>query len=165
MASATSLAEPSWALADNPNPADIDWDLIERLWSDRTLVDLAEIADMCGMTRVNSAATWQRAAQNYLVRGHRSWPPSTAILRQCTDPADDGAAPVTWYPVHPSLLPPPDVPGKRGQNRWYKGTIYRWGMQTRRLDLTGQPLRGQRGPAKGRGPTEGRRLRAHRESA
>lgn len=157
---APEVSGSSWALDEHPSPADIDWGRIEELFNDRTLVRAVDISEMCGMAQVNSATHWQRAAQNYLVRGHRQWPPSLSIMRQKVD--GDGAAGndlPDWYPPHSSLLPPPDVPGKHGQNRWYKGTIYKWGMRTRRLDFNGDPIRRTAGPAKGRGPAGGRRLR------
>lgn len=162
-----------WELPDHPHPDDLDWDLMATLHSDRTLVDLADIAAMCGMANSHAAWLWFRAAKNYLLRGYREWPPSVDALKNevhgtpdntTLRPPPDGPVP---YFTHPSVLPPPDFPGRaRGQDRWYKGTIYRWGMQVRRISPTGEPLRRtSRGPAKGRGPVKGRKLVRHHDDS
>lgn len=156
-----TAAPPSddWELIPHPSDHDIDWGLIERLINDRTLVDLAEIAEMCGLASRQSAWLWLRAAQNYLIRGYTKWPPTSSELRNQVGDTP-GLPSQPHYFVHRAILPPPDIPGggKRGQDRWYRGTIYAWGMRTRRISPTGEPIPGDKGPVPGRGPAIGRRL-------
>jgi hypothetical protein len=167
---AVSAPPGGWTFVEHPSPEDLDWGLIDQLQGDRTLVDLAEVAAMCGMASRQSAWHWHRAAQNYLLRGYREWPPSSQALRNevdggrgtdTTQPRTSGSAP---YFTHPNVLPPADISGAgRGQDRWYKGTIYRWGMKVRRISPTGDPMPRTSGAPPGRGPVRGRAYKPRRE--
>lgn len=153
-----------WSLPEHPSAESFDWDLAERLCNDRTLVDLGEVATMCGMTSRQSAYFWLRGAQNYRERGLRTWPPTGHSLRNLL-PKPESQQPPAKALLHPSILPPPDVPGGgRGLDRWYKGTIYAWGMRTRRISPTGEPVARVAGPAPGRGPAHGRRLTTRKDA-
>lgn len=149
----------AWELDFHPCADDIDWELVHRLWASRTLVELPRIAEMCAVASRQSPWHWQRAARNYTDNGVNRWPPTAEVLREVVH----GDAPAPVQPLtHPSVLPPPDVPGD-GQrlDRWYEGTIYRWGMKTGRITVTGEPQPRVAGASakRGRGPAPGRRLR------
>lgn len=148
-----------WVLPKHPSPDDIDWDLIDRLCADRTLIDLGEVATMCGLAHRQHAWKWVRPARNYLVGHYRQWPPPPEVLLNKIDFEDDGRPPGRYF-THRLILPPPDFPGRlRGKDRWYKGTIYGWGMRVHRISITGEPIPAMSGPGAGRGPVRGRVLK------
>lgn len=154
----TEDPEPIWELDPHPHAGDVDWDLVGRLFASRTLIDVNRVAEMCGVNTRQSPWLWQRAGANYFVNGVNTWPPSTTVLRGIVK--GDPKHPTQPLP-HPSVLPPPDVPAASIRlARWYEGTIYRWGMKTRRITMTGEPLPRVGRPKRGRGPLPGRRLRS-----
>ena len=155
--------EPIWEMDPHPYAGDVDWNLVSTLCGSRTLVDINRVAEMCGVASRQSPWLWQRAGSNYVVNGVNAWPPTPEVLREVV--TGDSRKPMAPLP-HPSVLPAPDVPADRIRNaRWYEGTIYRWGMRTRRITLTGEPLPRVAGgrPKRGRGPSPGRRLRAPKD--
>lgn len=154
---ATEQPPEFWEMEPHPHAGEVDWALVDRLWADQTLVDINDIAAMCGLSSRQSPWLWRRASANYSVNGVTSWPPTPDVLREVV--VGDPQHPTIPLP-HQCVLPPPDVPGSTSHNsRWYKGTIYRWGMATRRISETGEPLLRITRPSRGRGPVPGRRPR------
>lgn len=120
----------------HPTTADIaDVGLLRLLQSSRELVDLNQIATMCGINSRQATSRWRRAMENYVLRHHDQWPPTMAALRGEVD--NPGGPEIDALPPHPNVLPPPAITGDggRAQARWYAGDIYRWAMRTRRISL------------------------------
>lgn len=134
----------------HPDAAEVDLNFLQQLFSDQTLVTLAEIGEMCGGANKSTLSRWKKATEIYISGAHRVWPPETSVLRgRKADLATKGIHPPTSaftpvladLPPDESVLPPPAIIGDpwSGQTRWYKGDIYRWGMRVRRIGFDGKP--------------------------
>lgn len=125
--------------------ANVDWAMLETMSTDRTLWTVADIAEFFGLDRT-AVYHWERACLNYQLRGATRWPPTGVELRTRM-PVSQDRPPVTrdWWPHHPTVLPPVDVPGTSGRNRWFKGTLVAWGLCTKRINLQGEPVQQRAG--------------------
>jgi hypothetical protein len=76
---------------------------------------------------------WQRRTRNRLERGVRLWPPPDAEVTVIHGLSQ----PLTWWPPHPRLLPPPDAEqdSPTGGWVWRKGVVAGWALQTGRCHV------------------------------
>lgn len=115
--------------------APVDAALVEQIaaaTSDPTPWTTAEIAEAVGVWPT-LVALWQRRTHNRLERGVQSWPPGEAEITIMEGPLRMA----TWWPPHPGVLPPPDEyrdrpSGGRPTAVWYRGTVWKWALQTGR---------------------------------
>lgn len=136
---------------------------LEAMWADRTLLTLQQVGEMCGVSDKGQLAHWKRAMENYLFRGHTEWPPNQRLVRTVVGEIVSEEPLLDELPPYESVLPAPATYGGRwsGQDRWYRGDIYKWGMRTRRIDHHGNPLTGTERTA-GRHPALFKRKLARR---
>jgi hypothetical protein len=130
---------------------DVDWAALEALCDSTELWTMADIVEFFGVART-SVWHWVRACGNYQWRGATEWPPTQSELRHRYEMPSPPPAERRWWPDYTTILPPVDVPGGDGRDRWYKGSVMRWGLRTKRVDLTGSPASLKAG-ARSRGRT------------
>jgi len=123
---------------DQPTPDESDSAKLLEMCSSTEPWTTAQIAEFFGVSR-NVVWHWARASRNYQFHGATTWPPTQVELRLAYGGATPAAEPRDWWPPHPTILPPVDLPGDGGRDRWLKGTIVKWARKTKRVDQAGNP--------------------------